>query len=100
MAKPICVMYIPNSFEGSGWEPDVLMRLLNGNFGHPEEQHPKYQITDYWSDYYWFCFYSHEIEVPEFKVFYDKDFTPINFEELKKYIESHFNKQKQQEPNY
>lgn len=87
MAKPIVVMYIPNNYQGSGWEPDILMRLLNGNFGDVQTDDEKYKLTDYWTDYYWLCFYSWEIEVPELKVFYEKDFTPIKFEELKQFIE-------------
>lgn len=83
--KPIVVMYLPNHYGDSGWKAETVMTLLNGGYG--DLFHPDYTVTDYWTQYYWLCFYNHEIKVPELKVFYDKDFTPINFQELKVFIE-------------
>jgi hypothetical protein len=91
MAKPIVVMYIPrDGYFGkgmSGEEPvAMLMRSLNGNFGEDQSKNPvSYPL--YWTDYYWLVFPKDEITEPELQVFYEKDFTPIKFEELKKFIE-------------
>lgn len=87
-AKPIVVMYLPNHYEGSGWNANDIMHLLNGFDAG------KSTATDYWSQYYWFVFYNHEVEVPELKVFYEKDFTPIKFEELKAFITDSIKQQK------
>lgn len=89
MAKPIVVMYIPRdgAFEHYGRDvPDRLMRILNGNYGEPSEDHETI-YPEYWQDYYWFVFIKRDIEEPELEVFYEKDFTPIKFEELKQFIE-------------
>lgn len=89
MAKPIAVMYIPTdgAFYVRGDDAQAqLMRILNCNYGQPLED-PDLSIPDYWKDYYWFVFTKRGIEEPELQVFYEKDFTPIKFEELKKFIE-------------
>ena len=85
-AKPICVIYFPDQFymgRNQNWIYEY-MRYLNGeqsdgsfNWGDRK---------DYWSDYYWFCFYKQDIDAPEFKVFHPKDFTPIQYQELKDLI--------------
>lgn len=88
--KPICVIYLPDQFtlsaNGKLDAPMELMRALNGNFG---EKVPDSKIiySDYWKDYYWFAFYDNEIDTPRFEVFYSKDFTEIQFAELKKIID-------------
>lgn len=83
-AKPICVIYLPLDFVLGGNNkynaPLEMMKALNGNFGD-SDNNVKY--TDYWKDYYWFSFYKNEITEPEFKVFYVKDFTEIEMNELK-----------------
>jgi len=87
-SKPIVVIYLPENLVigrmGKN-APMELMRALNGNFG---EQVPNNQIqyNDYWKDYYWFSFYKRDIDAPEFQVFYAKDFTETNFEELKQTV--------------
>lgn len=88
MAKPIVVLYIPrNYFEFPDGDPSQeLMRMLNGNYGEDKDTH-KIHYPLYWTDYYWFVFPKEEITEPELQVFYEKDFTPIRFEELKKFIE-------------
>ena len=59
------------------------MRFLNGD---TESNSSNYKPSDKFTDYHWFCFYKQGIEEPEFKVFHEKDFTEIQFEELKKLV--------------
>lgn len=74
--KPICVVYIPDNISDagikSGWS------LCN-------------ELMEAWNnskpDYHWFCLIDYNAERIEFKVFHEKDFTPIQYEELKKLIE-------------
>jgi len=87
--KPICVIYLPENFPIYGRynedAPMELMRALNNNFGDPGDGKRTY--PDYWTQYYWFCFTKYgQIEAPEFKVFHPKDFTEIQFNELKDMI--------------
>lgn len=82
--KPIVVIYLPESFSMDGRMDDApmqLMRALNQNFGDGE--HKGLVYSSYWKDYYWFAFTKFGIEAPEFKVFHPKDFTDIQFQELK-----------------
>lgn len=82
--KPIVVIYIPENFSVNGDmkdSPMQLMRVLNNNFGDGGDNRIVY--SDYWKDYYWFAFTKYDIEAPEFKVFHPKDFTDIQFNELK-----------------
>lgn len=90
MAKPIAVLYIPpeGAFHARGEEGrTILMRELNGNYGRPVDGTDKLTFPQFWTDYYWLVFEKHDIDQPELQVFYEKDFTPIKFEELKKFIE-------------
>ena len=85
MTKPICVIYFPESFIGDrerSWIFDY-MRYLNGE---QDGIDGKMRPSNYWSDYYWFCFYKDGISEPELKVFYEKDFTEIQFNELKSLV--------------
>jgi hypothetical protein len=94
--KPIVVIYLPENFlfgDDRKNAPMKLMEALNGNFGEkPPNNHVQY--SDYWKDYYWFSFYDYEIEAPRFEVFYEKNFTPIQFEELKTLINNAIEAQK------
>lgn len=85
MAKPICVIYLPSELSlsagGKIITPNDLMSILNG-WDDEVLQDRKH----FWSDYLWFSFYKHEIDAPEFKVFHEKDFTEIQYEELKKLV--------------
>ena len=64
--QPICVIYLPNDYSNSlPIRPLELMNELNG--WKPDS--PKDGIT-----------------APEFKVFYNKDWDKIEFEELKKSV--------------
>lgn len=89
-AKPIVVMYLPDHFRDSEWKAEEVMDILN-NFPDGDQ---RYVRTDYWKDYYWLAFYKDEIDAPELQVFYEKDFTPIKFEELKQFIEDSLKKGK------
>ena len=92
--KPIVVIYLPENISfggGKSFPPMELMKALNGNFGYPDD---KIMYNDYWKQYYWFCFYDYEIQTPRFEVFYSKDFTEIEYAELKKIIEDAIEKQK------
>lgn len=86
--KPIVVIYFPDNFYiGNGEHaPTLMMKALNGGFGGNEKLSDKIKYTDYWNQYYWFCFEKHDIDAPEFQVFHPKDFTDIQFEELKKMV--------------
>lgn len=88
MVKPIVVMYIPRhgAFNKPGDDaPELLMRALNRNYGKTSDDGTVY--TSYWDQYYWLVFVKRDIEEPQLQVFYEKDFTPIRFDELKKFIE-------------
>lgn len=94
MVRPIVVMYIPEirTWMERGQEmtadsaADILTRVLNGNFDQPTEE-AGIVYPDYWKDYYWLVFPKRDIDEPQLQVFYEKDFTPIKFEELRKFIE-------------
>lgn len=97
MAKPIVVIYLPDNFNIGNQQqnaPMLLMEALNGNFG--EANSNKITYNDYWKEYYWFCFTDYKIETPRFEVFYDKDFTETNFEELKQTVLDAIEKQNYQ----
>ncbi len=84
MAKPICIIYFPDQFYPNRtrrWIYDY-MRFLNGDVDNDEAL----KESEYYKDYYWFCFYKIGINEPEFKVFYEKDFSEIKFEELKQLV--------------
>lgn len=92
MAKPIAVIYFPENFQSAGnsnWIYEY-MRYLNGelpidgeiNFGDNGK---------YWTDYYWFCFPKRDILEPQLEVFHEKDFTEIQYEELKALIADSIN---------
>lgn len=81
-------MYIPpdGAFNKPGDDaPELLMRALNGNYGQTSEDGTAY--TCYWDQYYWLVFVKRDIQEPEIQVFYEKNFKPIKFDELKKLIE-------------
>jgi len=91
MAKPIAVIYLPEYFHIGGMNGHdsasmELMKILNGNFGM-ESSDSNISYPDYWNQYYWFCFPKFNIDVPEFKVFHEKDFTEAQFYELKEMVE-------------
>jgi hypothetical protein len=85
-AKPICVIYLPSENElsisagGKILYPSDLMNILNG-WGDG------YEVDKKLDEYIWFSFWKPDITTPEFKVFYSKDFTEIQYQELKQLVE-------------
>lgn len=83
MPKPIVVIYFPDTYDignTRNWIYEYA-RAMNG------EPNNKFETDDRFLDYHWFCFYKNDIQEPEFKVFYDKDFDEIKFGELKKLVQ-------------
>ncbi len=84
-AKPICVIYFPDAFYGDGIKRNWIyeyMRFLNGD-SDGNDKIKYHSRQDYYKDYYWFCFYGHDIYEPRIEVFNVKDLSEVNFEELK-----------------
>lgn len=84
MAKPICIIYFPEKYSASikkDWIYDY-MKFLNAE----KVENASWRYSEYFTEYYWFCFYKHDIDVPEFQVFHEKDFTDIQYQELKEMI--------------
>ena len=91
--KPICVIYFPTEYSSMGgmisnWIYEY-MAFLNGE---PMEQY-EFGAAERFKDYCWFCFYKDGITEPEFKVFYSKDFTEIQYAELKQLVEDSLKQQ-------
>jgi hypothetical protein len=84
MAKPICVIYLPADFVISGKEKSAPLELMSALNGYDEKDGNK--PNNYWKQYYWFCFYKEGIHEPEFKVYFEKDFTELKFAQLKKIV--------------
>jgi len=80
--KPICVVYLPE----------------NINIGRAERPNWSVcrELMDKWSeekpDYYWFVLPDLDAQKIEFKVFYEKDFTEIQYEKLKILINNQIEK--------
>ena len=74
-------MYVPKDFSftdgGLIVRPIDLMKEFNGWGSEPRSP---------LGDYLWFCFFKEGITEPEFKTFYDKDFTPLQYNELKELV--------------
>lgn len=81
MAKPICVIYFPYSCFISHSTIYEIGAFLNG-----DDLNGKLKKETKFTDYHWFVFYKSGITEPEFRVFYEKDFDEIKFEELKKLV--------------
>jgi hypothetical protein len=92
-AKPICVIYIPESFSigmrNCSSAANELMTALNG-WGDEIDKSLRDKKLD---EYIWFSFVKPDISTPEFKVFYEKDFTEIQYQELKQLIEDSLKQQ-------
>lgn len=96
-AKPICVIYFPDSYY-SGMSRSWIyeyMRHLNGEQTDGSDGIKWEDRKDYWSQYYWFCFYKEDILSPELVVHNAKDINPIEIEELKSIINKEIEKIKQ-----
>jgi hypothetical protein len=83
MIKPICVIYLPVDSPiydgGQQLTPVEVMSALNG-WDKKSEQREEFK------DYLWFSFQKQGIGSPEFQVFHPKDFTEIQFNELKQLV--------------
>jgi len=83
-AKPICVIYFPDQFyEGNNrnWIYKFMRHLNGDDIG---DTNIKWESKkDYWTQYYWFCFYKEDILSPEIVVHNVKDIAPTLIEELK-----------------
>lgn len=89
--QPICVMYFPRyySFRGDRLvDPLHLMKELNG-WGdiHRDAKDPI-------RGYIWWCFFKENITEPELKVFHPKNFTKVQYEELKQLVLTEIDKLK------
>lgn len=74
MAKPIVIIYLDD--ESIGEQP--VSRMCVKIMEQQNELRP---------DYYWFCVPDHEAKRVELKVFHEKDFTEVQYQELKTIIE-------------
>ena len=97
MSKPICIIYFPETYcsipNNREWIYEY-MSYLNGDRNNKFS----WMKHDFY-DYHWFCFYKDDISEPEFKVFYEKDFTEIKFEELKQIVNNSIEKYKNEKVN-
>lgn len=77
--KSICVMYFPKDFsfvDDRTIEPFKLMKELN--------RWAEYESMDNsYGGYIWWCFFKENITEPELQVFHPKDFTEIQYQELR-----------------
>lgn len=92
MTKPIAILYIPDSDSGLGLSSQRqamdFMESLNDGYGDPNPS-GRLRTNGFWKDYYWFVFVDCDIRTPKLKVFYEKDFTKIQFNELKDLVLNH-----------
>jgi len=92
--KPIVVIYFPDRFVSASHDRNWIyeyMRALNGE----SDTEAKWSLKkEYCENYFWFCFYKDDINEPEFKVFYEKDFTEIKYQELKQLVLDSIKKEK------
>lgn len=80
--KPICVTYIPTG-----------LSLANGRVLSWDNCHEIGEgFEKKMPDYYHLVLLNSEIENVDIKVFYEKDFTPIQYEELKELIKKSIEK--------
>lgn len=81
--KPIVLMHIPTNLdvgEGRPVSPVSLMNIFNG---WDEHRKPHADFLDY----LWLVFDKPYLEAPEIQVFHPKDFTDIQYNELKNLVE-------------
>lgn len=92
-AKPICVIYFPDYYS-VGRNMDWIYEFMSNLNGQPVDGQCGFEPLDKFTDYHWFCFYKPGIDEPEFKVFYEKDFTETQFQELKNLVLKSISEQK------
>lgn len=86
--KPIAVVYVPQSAYGAGG------RKLSWSDSHEIKQTFEKEMPDY----YWLVLLDYDAPKIELKVFYEKDFTPIQYEELKSLIANAIEQTKNTQP--
>lgn len=75
-AKPIAVIYLPSDVRADGEK--ITWKDCANTQKKLDEDKP---------DYYWFVLLKNDTSDVEFKVFYEKEFTEIQYAELKNIIE-------------
>jgi len=84
MAKPIAVVYLPENLSRGGSGLKTGWDMCRDFAEQWKKEMP---------DYYWFCILDFSgNENIEFKVFHEKDFTEIQYAELKQLIEESIKK--------
>jgi len=87
--KPICVMYFPVdfTFHPSGMKID-LVDLMSEFNGWPSNSSKREQrdVGDSFGGYMYWCFHKENITEPELQVFHPKNFTKIQYKELKELL--------------
>ncbi len=73
MSKPIAIVYFPEN---------ISMGNDDVNYGEITAG-----LNKTYPDYYWFCVPDNNAEKIYLQVFYEKDFTEIQYQELRKLIE-------------
>ena len=83
MIKPIAVLYIPNNVSESTGEQLRTWELAASFNG---EDNTRYRVNkELYKDYLWFCFPTDDNDFT-MEVFHPKDFTEIQYNELKQLI--------------
>lgn len=91
MAKPIVVLYLPNSeYFGPDTSPSELMAIFNG---HDD----RVKVADGFYDYIWFAFIDEASDVPRLQVFHEKDYTKEQYDDLYKLLKEGINSLKNKE---
>jgi hypothetical protein len=90
--KPIAIIYFPDQFyEGQhrNWIYEYAASLNGDNM------EGRFKLSTDYTQYLWFCFYKSDIDNPDLIVHHPKDFTPIQFKELKDMVMEEIKKLKQ-----
>jgi len=77
--KPIAVIYFPDQYyekNNRNWIYEYAAALNGEKLG-------RWNLSTDFSDYHWFCFYKIDIDAPALVVYHPKDFTEIQFQELR-----------------
>lgn len=85
--RPIAIIYFPYEFSFSESGHKIKPLDLMQNFNGMDRNNPHEPL----GGYLWFCFHKEGITEPEFKVFHTKDFTKIEYNELKELVLNQFN---------
>ena len=88
MVKPIAVLYIPRTLSSNGGQEINPFELALGFNG---ESYIYKMTRELYQDYLWFCFPSDDNDFT-MEVFHPKDFTEIQYNELKQLIISEISK--------